>query len=246
MPRTYYRRSYRNPVYGGYRQTTRRYPGIIRRRSLPIYRRTLRRRVGASLATIRRGVEQLAEKKKWDRSLSYTISAWKASPMTDLTAIPQGSSDSSRVGDKVTIRSLEARLRFTWFTSADLLIVQYRIILFQWLDDTTPTADDIIDNLTETESDLVHPFNHDKKVKRKILHEQMGSTTWAATTGLENLAPMFKIFIDFTKKKLSTRTVNYQAGGTVGVNKIYMLTLFTSDTNLCIFNMYTRINYIDT
>ena len=83
----------------------------------------------------------------------------------------QGSGQNNRIGDKVTGTSLE--MKYELFLSG--LATQNplnttRVILFIWKDDTTPTVADILEDPTYPS---LSPFNHDKKVKRKILYDKV-------------------------------------------------------------------------
>lgn len=178
----------------------------------------------------------------------------------DLCNIPQGNSDVERIGDKVTLTSLE--LRLVSYPPINVLTqeaFEYRVTLFIWKDDTFPSAGDVyqvpgaggeIQNLPSTWA-----WNHDKKVKRKIIYDKTFSmVTGTNATNIISATPNafnhYKTVIPFNGKKRNT--IHYQSGLSTAVNKIYCIVTTSAPSGsvpatVIPHNIYynVRINYID-
>lgn len=119
----------------------------------------------------------------------------------------------------------------------------YRIILFQWKDDTIPTVTDIL-----TTADVHSAFNHDKKIKRKLLYETTGVFIHNNVNALavaNRLGMNMKKFINLKSRLADSGVqISFQAGTTTGVNKIYYMLI--CDDAAYLGNAFTiRINYTD-
>lgn len=176
--------------------------------------------------------------------------------------ISQGYSDVERVGDKLTITSLE--IRHVCFPNLDIKQWEpytYRITVFIWRDDTVPGLNDIYQNANFTGTTIslttIWPYTHDAKVKRKILYDK-SFTAIAELTGVGNIAnseggcQQLNVVIPMTKIKERLNTVNYQIGTTTGVNKVYVA--LTSNVSSTIVPgvalpfrhfMSVRVNFVD-
>jgi len=174
-----------------------------------------------------------------------------AGAITRLTGIAQGITDVTRIGDKVTGLSLEVRFMIEpAFVTTDARIYQLRMIIFIWKDETVPTAADIIQSNIVT-NQMISPLDHDRKVKRKILHDQvyygMNNT---GTTTISTYQPYTnqKIYIPLMNIKNNRNVVNFTDNATPpnAINHIWILLLCpvgaTAEWNTTI---YTRYNYAD-
>lgn len=209
----------------------------------------------------------MAEKKY----ANYAKPTGTAGPVLLLQASPQifsvcdviqGPSDTDRIGDKILLSSLEARWHVFLYpnllitpTQPDQAIV--RIIYFQWKDDTFPTYQDIMESDPSGGVSLISQpmwlFNHDKKVKRKVLCDKTFVLTqtdyWNASLNKPfggagpGSSKYWQCFYDMKNMGEASRTINYQASSTVGVNKIYCLILTDVDGPLVMYQ--NRINYTD-
>lgn len=174
--------------------------------------------------------------------------------MVDLTQVTQGTTDTSRIGDKIHIHSIEIRHR-TYLkmnappTSDGQNQCIVRMILFQWKDDSVPTETDILEPIGGNIY-TISPYNHDRKVKRKVLFDRtfVISAQISATAGHEYAVRdqvMIKKYISLKKLPGEGITVNYQAASTNGVNKIYMI--YFTDTTPPTLNVSgtIRLNFTD-
>lgn len=190
-----------------------------------------------------------------------------------LTDIPQGTRDIERIGDKIVINSIELNY---WCASRpaipDTNQVIMRFIVFIWNDDTSPSLANMLEGLTGNpppgpnagpiippEMIVMSPFDHDRKTKRKILwdhtYHQTGGLLVTATLPLtlQSQGDIFFVkrqFLDLKKLPIAKRTINFEAGGTGGINKIWSITLSniptaTSDANSPNMYHFHRVNYVD-
>lgn len=202
------------------------------------------RRTGQK-ASIKRIVRSMAEKKVWDVRFSVFSDSdppvnW-AGYILSLTAVPQGYTDTQRIGDKCTGSSLRLCIYSEppGQNSTASPPIQpdgfnnLRVVPFVWRDDTDPEIGDIFDGTDGTsvsQAPLYH-LNHDKKVKRKILDDTMirATTTWGldtngntVTQGSWNVPLLYAKTINLTKLRRGDNIINFQGGTTNGVNKIYV------------------------
>lgn len=180
--------------------------------------------------------------------------------MQTFSDIAQGLSDSNRVGDKLVMNSLELNYWFqsnTSLPSTNQIIL--RVIVFIWKDDTVPTLADILANGVGVSPEVIMtgPLSHDRKVKRKLLYDK----TFYRSGGLVSTAPglavtqgnafwTVKHFLDLKKLPVPIRTINYQGGSVIGVNKVYQLVVSNIPVGVVAANapnmyFYHRTNYVD-
>lgn len=152
----------------------------------------------------------------------------------DVSTIFQGSADSSRVGDKCTLTSIEFRHQcYPNLNIAQWELYSYRITIFIWKDDTTPTLTDIYDTTggftgTATYLTSLYPFNHDLKVKRKVLYDKSFTSVCEIVNNTqignsEGGHQFQNIVIPMTKLKNKLNEINFISSTSNGVNKVYVL-----------------------
>lgn len=213
----------------------------------------------------------MAEPKYLDQETNWpdgsNLQINKVPRVRDLSAVPQGTTDTDRIGDKLTVTSVEIRGRiyFDWATTPAIMnnyvqSCRVRLVVFIWKDDTVPIASDIIQSIGYNAGNVCSaPFNHDKKVKRKVICDKTWTVQndgYAVTLGGFQSVPgagsqkAIREYCSFKHLPLSLRTINYQAGSTIGVNKVYAM--LWADANeadaeigpQCF--MVIRLNYKDT
>jgi len=248
-----------NSSYGA---TTRRTPGFFKVPSSrysysPGLRRQLsryRRRGGyGQRNSIRSIIRSTAEHKYWDiYNPGFLVS--ETGSISDLSAIAVGNTVTTRVGDKIHVQSHE--LIFNYFLNVNIATdgiyaPTIRLIVFSWKDDTVPIVGDILEAIGSGPTiRCISPFNHDKKVKRKILldHFMDFSLVYKQYYSCGNdFNQTKKFFINLKNKK--GIDIYYSSGSTTGVNKIYALfiadTLAGATTNPAACTLSSRINYTD-
>lgn len=201
-------------------------------------------------------IGKFAEQKYYDRQFGYTNFDWvDTGSIIDLTSVPQGAGDTQRIGDKLLISSLEIRMHYgkdSTTTGPTVTDQHYRIIVFKWLDDTTPTADNILDT-TSNAFAVISAYDHDRKVKRKVLLDKSFSVTINAPLfSLQNTGATMSFYIDLKRRSLNMRKVHYENASTAGVGKLYMLLISNTPLPITTTNypvawfMSTRLNFTDT
>lgn len=151
----------------------------------------------------------------------------------DLSNPTQGSNGEQRIGDKTTGTSLEF-YHTCYPTQSDKCppVYTYRITIFIWKDDTIPEPGDLYDKPGTGSNPLnnsvsIWSFNHDKRVKRKILYDksftchsqQVGNPGIAYTA--QNANTQQTIRINLSKIKRGLNIINFENGSQAGINKIY-------------------------
>lgn len=189
----------------------------------------------------------MAEKKFFDTGNNLTAAAMETLGPVCLTEVTQGTTDFQRVGDKLTMNSLE--LRFAYFMTGLASGIILRVILFQWFDDTMPAITDVIETAAPTYQ-LYSGFTHDLKLKRKILMDKLISPITNVVAGPQNTVKIYKKY--FNLRRLRNRVINFQGGTVTGINHIYMAivcrdpssSLIASPSTLS-FIFQSRLNFID-
>jgi len=252
MPR-YFNRRYNSRIGA----TTRRLPGFFRRPATRAYSRSFRRRLWRRGSTRRiiGIISRFAEQKYHDKIFNKLSADWSASgSVLNLTDVSQGTTDTTRVGDKIMLNSIELR----WLQYIDPALFPtavdqfYRVIIFKWYDDTTPGAGDILSQVLPPPVGLISPYDHDRKVKRKVLYEKTYSCIWNWPLYQTHRTDQYrKVFINLKSRSSRIKEVHYQAGGTIAVGHIYVLILsniplpFGAANAPLEWNMVSRINYTD-
>lgn len=165
--------------------------------------------------------------------------------ITCMTQILQGDSDTSRVGDQLTIRSIEYKFNAFLSTSATAPAV-LRFLLIQWFPRVVNTAsppniaDNILfDGLTNSENYL-QPYYHDNRNQFKVLLDK------TVVVGLD--AKVNPITYHGYITKGFRRRVQYYAGAfDDGNNQIFLIKLsnIATGSNPPSFTNYIKINYSD-
>lgn len=170
--------------------------------------RKTRTRVMRSIA--RKEISRLAEKKYWLTADDSATPSYTGS-MVDLSAVPQGDNDSSRDGDSLAIRSTRMKGHIIAADTTNVV----RLILFHWLDDSTPTISNVLSgNYTSGSVNVVDaPYTHDQRRKIRVL--------WDRTFNLHS--GQDQVVFDTRYLKPKQKKIAYTAAGTTGYNKIWML-----------------------
>ena len=194
------------------------------------------RRGGASVQRIvKRELNRRVEWKHFvisDNARSITNTA----TIFSLTDVPQGSTDITRIGDKLNATTLDFRWSIQSAASGNT-VQRCRLLVFQWNNDTDPTQTDII--LVVAGLETKAPYNTDRSAMYKIMYDKTvtvgePATGWQLSTGL------------FRRKiKIPNKNVTYQAGSTTGQNKIWFLAISESSSNSPVLDLVSRLNFSD-
>lgn len=189
-----------------------------RRRGKRFRRRVRKREKLATQKYVKKALHTLVETKYFDTTSTGTSIDYSGT-LVNLTLIPQGSTDVTRVADKATLRAV--RLNFA-FGVGDAFN-EFRIIIFQWYPNTTLLSPIVADILAYTGSNLAcqSPYVHDYQNQHAVLLDrrfQLVNGTEAAVMVRKYKLPM----------KYCRKTINFTAGTTGGSNHLYAL--FISDS----------------
>jgi len=185
---------------------------------------------------IRKAIEKAKEKKFYDQSALGAGAAISTTPtIVNISQIPQGAGDSERIGDSVTITSLEHRLTCVWATNSML-----RVIVFQWKADNTtpPTVTAVLQTNGGGTNWFVAPYNHDNASQFRIIDD----------FHLEGTAAGFPVGVSYRRYfgKRYSKDLRFLAAGTNGYNQIYYLMVSNQagGTAPSVVDR-TRVNYTD-
>jgi len=160
-----------------------------------------------------------------------------------LSLIPQGDTDVTRDGDRLTLTSVN--IRGSVYCGDVTNIV--RVIFFQWRPQSFPSVSDILSKGEDGTNVGVHSFyNHDKRSEFKILSDRTYSLAGYGTTTSPYGVDTEKLFnINISKKLI--KNLQYVNGSTsVGSNQIHYIAISDSDaTPNPTLTFKIRINYID-
>lgn len=183
-----------------------------------------------SKRNLKRALVTLGEKKYF--LTQNTISQGDVSTVTSISDVLQGDTDTTRDGDQLTVRSVE--IDWIW-AAADAYNIT-RVIIFQWFPSGAPTAGDIL--LLSVTLPYISPYNHDQRFKYKIL---MDVREVVSTLSGNYAVVRRKYLLGGYRRK-----IQYEAAGTTGVNKLYILTV--SDSSLAVHPGVTyvaKLNFSD-
>lgn len=193
-------------------------------------------------------VRRQAEKKYHDTTITISpiiTPLTTLGVMTVLSLVQQGTADDRRIGNNICVHSLECRytLRHNG-TPASTPFIDFRMIYFIWNDDSIPT----ITTLMQTGAVFTSPYDHDLKIKRKILAD-VRHQMYLEDNPSQCWTPMHTgdKYLDWRSKKEGGYIINFQGTLTDAVGHIYCL-LYSSninETDSPVMTLQTRINYTD-
>lgn len=189
----------------------------------------------------RRTLMRTAEKKYFPASFDSTVGN-TSGLFFRLTEIPRGTSDNARIGDSIQLTSMYFRGTVTINTAVGAPddYNRVRVLIFQWFDNTTPTADDIILNFStnSTNVNLSAPYAHHTRTQFYIMYDALMDV---ALGGLE-VKKFGKMMTNIKRKK-----VLFEKNSTTKSNgAIYVFAY--SDSAVApspIMSFFSKVNYRD-
>lgn len=170
-----------------------------------------------------------SERKHYQTTANSTQN--NSATITSISNIPQGDTDETRDGDQLRISSVELNYELIGADATNL----FRVMLFQWFDDSTPTVTDV---LTSAIDAILQTYRRDTRRMFRVLYDH---THPLSLNSSNEVLVRFKRFTRGFRRK-----IQYQAGGTTGINKLYIL--LVSDSGVASDPAYiykTRVNYTD-
>lgn len=192
--------------------------------------------------------QQVRSIAKKDEQVKYYLQQASANAMTttpvlfQLSQIPQGVTDSSRQGDRLHWRDIECR---GWMEVGDPTNL-VRIIIFQWSQNTTPLAGNLLLPGFSGAIDVTSTYSHDNRQFYTILYDSfqslVGNGTATTYPGTDTTQKTF-----YFKKKIPWVTVQYVGGSaTVGSNQVWYLRVADSGVVPNPFvNFTTKFTFVD-
>lgn len=159
----------------------------------------------------------------------------------DLSAIPQGSTDNDRDGDRVRLETLELR---GVLINADVTN-HYRIVVFSWFPNSTPVAGNILLNGPSGNVDAFSCYSHDNRQLYKILWDKFYFCAGNGGAASNPYTPTSEQPLYF-RVPVTPKQVQFAAGTTNGTNKVYIL--YLSDSGAIshpVIHYATKLLYTD-
>lgn len=178
------------------------------------YRRKKRQTLDKRVRKIAKSViAKQSELKYFDTTVG--ISADVSGFLGCLSLVPQGDTDITRDGDQLYATSMQIR---GYINAADATN-QFRIIVFMYKPETSPTNDDILASATKGSVNYVNaPYHHDGRSAFTVLSDR----SYSLVLGQSNDRKAFKVNVKLNKK------LKYNAGTTAGYNQIWYMCLSDS------------------
>jgi len=150
----------------------------------------------------------------------------------DLLLVPQGITDSTRIGDEIRLTSISLELQVIGVDATNLM----RVIIFKWRPSTVASVAAILPFALASANAPLSPYSRDRSVDYKVYFDR----TFALSTAT-NVSQVVK-FHNIPVKGLC----QYQSGTTTGTNHLYLLVISDSGAapNPSI-NYMTRVNFTD-
>jgi hypothetical protein len=191
--------------------------------------------------TVPKILRSLVEPKYFD-TLSTANSIGSGGTIFPLTGIPQGDSQSSRVGD--FINPLSMIFNFTLYTVNSDIVTTIRLIWFKWKPSTATTTITVASILeAPASSNVLSHFNFQLQQQFTVLHErqfQASGITTAPTVSSNFGATGMPIPIGSSDLEFSLGSVN-------GTNQFFLLAISDSAlTPFPVLSFSNRLYYEDT
>lgn len=188
---------------------------------------------GSKALKLVRRINRSIEKKFSDHLAQVDVG--NAGTITNLTTMVQGIKDTERIGDTVTLKSIQ--LRFNAFMAAGVGNSTARFIIYYDKQNSSANPIDILQNVGGAQS--VHSdYHHDRRHEFVILYDNLYSLNDSGASG-----KIFKRFIN-----LRNKVCQFHAGTTT-VNTGAIKLLLIAQTGVALeqpgFNYFIRLNYTD-
>lgn len=149
----------------------------------------------------------------------------------DLSVISQGIGDQQRVGDQLTPTSME--FWYDWNVADSFN--RCRVIVFRWLDNSTPSVNDVL-LATTLLPRVFASYNKDNRAKFNILYDK---------THVGSILPASNSIMAGSKSRKLTGKINYEAASTSGNSHIFICALSDSvAVSHPTLRFYSRINFL--
>jgi len=188
---------------------------------------------GYQLNRVERRVKKLMPRLEW-KSIDTTqvpTTITTTAAVTNVAAIAQGTGESQRVGDKVTLRSWVWRMAVTPNATAGTNFLRMILIRDKQGNGSAPAIADILQSATNFNS----PLNNDSGQRLKVLFDRTYTVDTDATGAqTDKMYRKFKILAE------------YSAAGTIPItNSLYLVQISDQAVNGPSVEWYSRVRFTD-
>ncbi len=158
-----------------------------------------------------------------------------------LTDVPQGSTDLTRVGDSLTVKSLQIRISTLRADSTNI----GRLVIIQWLPtiEGIPPVAELFQLATGGVTAPLTQFNHDHRRDYRVLWDSKPYNL----DGVQQEQRLHTVYLPLYKMKKVVKKIQYVAGSTTrGAGKLFIFGI--SDSTAVThppFNFRSRVNFTD-
>lgn len=201
----------------------------------------------ATKAYVRKAIETNVQKHFHLRTLTIGDASYDNVSMIDITAIPQGNTDITRIGDSCHLRSVAWGINVTGSATNSSGV---RLVIFQWKPLSTPAPEDVVsaagDALGGGSWSIGH-YNHDQRKNFSVLYDEAFGIAAlnAGWVSIRHFKGMYNIGLN-AKRKLCTADLQFVAGGTTGYNHVWFMAMSNqSDASNAgpVVNLRTKVNF---
>lgn len=164
---------------------------------------------------VKRITSTRSELKYHSRDINNAVGTGTDHLLLDLTNVSQGSTDTTRIGDKLNLSSIEYVFSMTPTAATNYIV---RVLFFQYKPNDAAVLTSVAGILDAGPSgnfDPWSPYDHDFKSDYTIISDR----TYTSNQNGQQLVNQQKRFLSLKKQK---HEITFNAGGTVGGNHIYM------------------------
>lgn len=194
------------------------------------------------------------EKKSYVNEYPVSFSDWNGG-VASLTDIAQGDTDTTRDGDALFLKSLYLRGMIRAGEEYNNSDLQVRFMVFQWFErGVNPTPGDILASFSSLSNRLriFAPYSHDNRFRFNVLFDRTYRVYNDDGVGGKLLPEPSMSYkpIHTLIKKIKKRYIQYIAGSTTGINKLYFLNISNADPaagtgTLPNYEFVWRVNFTD-
>lgn len=197
------------------------------RRNKPLPLVPLNTRQKAEIRKIAKRQVGLKQELKYFLINTYDYAISTTPSLFQLSAIPQGDTDTTRDGDRLELSKISLRGQVYCTDVTNIM----RFIVFQFRPSAVPVASQILQIGPSGAIDVWSNYNHDTRQEYKILYDK---TFTMQGNGAAATSPFTDSSYQHFQRKITNNNFNknlqYIGGGTGGTNQIYYIAV--SDSNL--------------
>lgn len=192
---------------------------------------------------VQRIVEKNIETKALDFQAGIGAAYGTTAIFQDLTAIGQGATSITRLGDQIKLKKIDFRMYFTQQGAGSVAENVTRILIFQWRPDngTAPVVADLLDLGPGGTTNVWSQHNFDNRALFKVLKD----ITFVSNGSIANENDLHSFVFTVDCDKLPK--VNYDFGVNTGDHHVYMMILASNaaSVNNSLYTSNNRVYFKD-